>query len=133
MIRPVHTPIGSASTACIVFSFLVLFTPDVTPAPTPLGQLIQTIRSEVKAEEAMNFMRQVYSTDRWFTFPKFHETAEYVKQSMKGIGLEEVELSGAPADGSSQSGFWTMPLAWDVRSEERRVGKEVGSVKGADT
>src|SRR5207253_11086397 len=85
MIRPVHTPIGRASTACIVFSFLVLFTPDATPAPTPLGQPIQTIRSEVKAEEAMNFMRQVYSTDRWFTFPKFHETAEYVKQSMKEL------------------------------------------------
>lgn len=78
----------------------------------PLGQLIQTIHAEVKAEEAMNFMRQAYSTDRWFTFSKFHETAEYLKQSMKGIGLEEVELSGAPADGSSQSGFWTMPLAW---------------------
>src|SRR6266480_6453662 len=98
-----------------------LFTPDVTPAPTPLGQLIQTIRSEVKAEEAMNFMRQVYSTDRWFTFPKFHETAEYMKQSMKGIGLEEVELSGAPADGSSQSGFWTMPLAWDVKSARLEI------------
>jgi len=121
MIRPVHTPIGRASTACIVFSFLALFTPDVTPAPTPLGQLIQTIRSEVKAEEAMNFMRQVYSTDRWFTFPKFHETAEYVKQSMKGIGLEEVELSGAPADGSSQSGFWTMPLAWDVKAARLEI------------
>jgi len=103
------------------FSFLVLFTPDATPAPTPLGQLIQTIRSEVKAEEAMNFMRQVYSTDRWFTFPKFHETAEYVKQSMKGIGLEEVELSGAPADGSSQSGFWTMPLAWDVKAARLEI------------
>jgi len=69
----------------------------------------------------MNFMRQVYSTDRWFTFPKFHETAEYVKQSMKGIGLEEVELSGAPADGSSQSGFWTMPLAWDVKAARLEI------------
>lgn len=121
MIRPVHTPIGRASTACIVLSFLVLFAPDVTPAQTPLGQLIQTIRSEVKAEEAMNFMRHVYSTDRWFTFPKFHETAEYVKQSMKGIGLEEVEMSGALADGSSQSGFWTMPLAWDVKSARLEI------------
>ncbi|HVH72347.1 MAG TPA: M28 family peptidase, partial [Candidatus Dormibacteraeota bacterium] len=121
MIRPMHTPIGRASTACIVFAFLVLFTPAVTPAPTPLGQLLQTIRSEVKAEEAMDFMRQVYSTDRWFTFPKFHETAEYVKQSMKGIGLEDVELSGAPADGSTQAGFWTMPLAWDVKAARLEI------------
>ena len=121
MVRPVHTPIGRASMACFVFSFLVLFTHDVTPARAALGQLIQTIRSEVKTEEAMNFMRQVYSTDRWFTFPKFQETAEYLKQSMKGIGLEDVELSGVPADGSSQSGFWTMPLAWDVKSARLEI------------
>jgi len=121
MVRPVHTPIGRASMACFVFSFLVLFTHDVTPARAALGQLIQTIRSEVKAEEAMNFMRQVYSTDRWFTFPKFQETAEYLKQSMKGIGLEDVELSGVPADGSSQFGFWTMPLAWDVKSARLEI------------
>jgi len=112
---------GRSSTACIVFSVLVLFTPNVTPAPTPLGQLIQAIRLEMQPEQAMNFMRQVYSTDRWFTFPRFQETAEYVKQSMKGIGLEDVELSGAPADGSSQSGFWTMPLAWDVKSARLEI------------
>ena len=121
MIRPAHTPTGRPSTACIVFSLLVLFTPDVTPAPTPLGQLIQAIRLEMQPEQAMNFMRQVYSTDRWFTFPKFEETAEYVRQSMKGIGLEDVELSGAPADGSSQSGFWTMPLAWNVKSAHLEI------------
>jgi hypothetical protein len=49
------------------------------PVPTPLGQLIQAIRSEMQPEQAMNFMRHVYSTDGWFTFPKFQETTEYVK------------------------------------------------------
>src|SRR5438552_15654903 len=105
----------------VVFSLLAVSALTLTPAPTPLVQLIQTIRSELKPEEAMNFMRQVYSTDRWFTFPKFQETAEYLKQSMKGIGLEDVELSGVPADGSSQSGFWTMPLAWDVKSARLEI------------
>ncbi len=121
MIRSVHTTMSHASTACIVFSVLVLFTPDVTPAPTRLAQLIQAIHLEIQPEQAMNFMQQVYSTDRWFTFPKFQETAEYLKQSMKGIGLEDVELSGAPADGSSQFGFWTMPLAWDVKSARLEI------------
>lgn len=111
---------GMAILSAVLF-LLVVFAPAVTPAPTALGQLIQTIRSELKSEQAMNFMRQVYSTDRWFTFPKFQETAEYLKQSMKGIGLEDVELSGAPADGSTQSGFWTMPLAWDARSARLEI------------
>jgi Peptidase family M28 len=111
---------GVAILSAVLF-LLVVFAPAVTPAPTALGQLIQTIRSELKSEQAMNFMRQVYSTDRWFTFPKFQATAEYLKQSMKGIGLEDVELSGAPADGSTQSGFWTMPLAWDARSARLEI------------
>jgi len=111
---------GVAIRSAVLF-LLVVFAPAVTPAPTALGQLIQTIRSELKSEQAMNLMRQVYSTDRWFTFPKFQETAEYLKQSMKGIGLEDVELSGAPADGSTQSGFWTMPLAWDARSARLEI------------
>ncbi len=105
----------------VVFSLLAVSALTLTPAPTPLVQLIQTIRSELKPEQAMNFMRQVYSTDRWFTFPKFQETAKYLKLSMEAIGLEDVELSGAPANGSSQSGFWTMPLAWDVKSARLEI------------
>jgi hypothetical protein len=107
--------------ACVVLFLLVDFTPTLTPAPTALGQLVQVIRSEIQPDQAMNFMQQVYSTDRWFTFPKFQETAQYLKQSMEGIGLEDVELLGAPADGSSQSGFWTMPLAWDVKSARLEI------------
>jgi hypothetical protein len=107
--------------ACIVLFLLVDFAPTLSPAPTALGQLVQVIRSEIQPAQAMNFMQQVYSTDRWFTFPKFQETAEYLKQSMEGIGLEDVELLGAPADGSSQSGFWTMPLAWDVKSARLEI------------
>lgn len=60
-------------------------------------------------------MRQVYSSDRWFTFPKFEETAGYLKQRLEQAGLQQVEIGGAHADGISQAGFWTMPLAWDVR------------------
>ena len=105
----------------VVFSLLAVSAITLAPAPTPLVQLIQTIRSELKPEQAMNFMRQVYSNDRWFTFPKFQETAKYLKLSMEAIGLEDVELSGGPANGSSQSGFWTMPLAWDVKSARLEI------------
>ena len=121
MIRPMKTPRGHALTACVVFSLLVVVTPEVTPAPTTLSSLIQAIRSEMQPEQAMDFMRHVYSTDRWFTFPKFQETAEYVKRSMERIGLQDVELLAATADGSTQSGFWTMPLAWDVKSARLEI------------
>jgi len=58
----------------------------------------------------MEVMRKVYASDRYFTFPRFQATAEYLKQQMQAIDLKDVEIVDAPADGVTQVGFWTMPL-----------------------
>jgi hypothetical protein len=102
----------------ILWSSLPARAADHSPS---LDSLLQSIQSEIKPDQAMNFMRQIYSTDRWFTFPKFEETAEYLKRTMGEIGLKDVELLGAPADGVSQAGFWTMPLAWDAKSARLEI------------
>lgn len=60
-------------------------------------------------------MRRIWETDRWFTFPKFEETAQNVAAMMRRAGLENVEIVNPPADGVTQYGYWTMPLAWDVK------------------
>ena len=80
-----------------------------------LQMVIQNIASELHQNEAMDFMRRMYSFDHWSTFPKFQESAEYLEKSMNAIGLRQVELLSAPADGTSQFGYWTEPLAWDVK------------------
>ena len=81
-----------------------------------LEKLIQEVRAEVNPQEAMDFMLRVHETDRWFNFPKFQETSEYLQRTMGAIGLRKVELVATPADGVTQFGFWTMPLAWDVKT-----------------
>ena len=45
----------------------------------------------------------------------YTRTAKNVAAIMKRAGLEDVEIGNPPADGVSQGGFWTMPLAWDVK------------------
>ena len=60
-------------------------------------------------------VRTIWETDRWFTFPKFEETAKNVAAIMRRAGLEDVEIVNPPADGVTQAGFWTMPMAWDVK------------------
>ena len=107
--------------ALVVISLLLGSGWTLTSAPVDLVQLVQAIRPEMQPNQGMDFMRQVYSTDRWFTYPKFQETAEFLKKTMEDIGLKNVELLGAPADGVSQSGFWTMPLAWDARSARLEI------------
>src|SRR5437667_4989677 len=114
---PVPHPVKAFLIACVVLGSAWV----LTAAPVDLAQLVQAIRGEMQPSQAMDFMQQLYSTDRWFTYPKFQETAEYLKKTMEDIGLKNVELLGAPADGTSQAGFWTMPLAWDVRSARLEI------------
>ena len=95
---------------------LTLAAAAATPGAVPLDTLVNTIGGEVKPPEAMDYMRRVYATDRWFTFPKFQETAEYVKRTMIAIGLQDVETVNVPADGVTQVGYWTEPMAWDARA-----------------
>ena len=89
--------------------------PGRAPAPTPVSQLLQTLREATNPDQAARDVRTIWETDRWFTFPKFEETAKNVAAIMRRAGLEDVEIGAPPADGVTQGGFWTMPLAWDVK------------------
>ncbi|MEZ5395063.1 MAG: M28 family peptidase [Bryobacterales bacterium] len=79
-----------------------------------LDAWVDAITAEVDADQAMSVMRQTWETDRWFTFPKFEETARNLSRTMENAGLRQVEIVNPPADGKSQFGYWTMPLAWDA-------------------
>jgi hypothetical protein len=98
---------------CVLLSLTMWATAAVK---SPLSSLIQTIGPAVNSDRARETMSRVYATDRWFTFPKFEQTAAYLKQRLEESGLSNVEISGARADGKTQAGFWTMPLAWDAKS-----------------
>src|SRR5580704_16237312 len=90
-------------------------------SPPKLDALIETIRAEVHPQDAMERMRRIYSTDRWFTFSKFQQTADYLKSVLTDIGLDHIEMLAAPADGVSQFGFWTEPMAWDVKQAKLEI------------
>src|SRR5437588_5334877 len=85
------------------------------------SHLVQQIGSSVDSGHAMTTMRHVWDTDRWFTFPKFRETAEYLKATLTAAGLRDVELLEAPADGVTMAGWWTMPMAWDVHHAQLEI------------
>jgi Peptidase family M28 len=85
-------------------------------APNAVSRLLQTLREETNPSQAVRDVDTIWQTDRWFTFPKFEETARNVAAIMRRAGLEDVEIGNPPADGVTQGGFWTMPLAWDVKT-----------------
>jgi hypothetical protein len=81
---------------------------------SPVSRLLQTLIEATSPDQAVRDVHTIWETDRWFTFPKFEETAKNVAAIMRRAGLEDVEIGNAPADGVTQAGFWTEPLAWDV-------------------
>ena len=86
-----------------------------------LAKAISAIRAEDSGTEAMDFLTGVYRTDHWGNFAAFQESARYLQKTMTRIGLDQVELLSAPADGVTQFGFWTMPLAWDVKEAKLEI------------
>ena len=86
-----------------------------TASPGPASALLGILRDETNPDQAMRDVVTIWETDRWFTFPKFEETAKNVAAIMRRAGLEDVEIGNPPADGVTQGGFWTLPLAWDVK------------------
>jgi hypothetical protein len=103
---------------CFVLTIPTALAADAAPA---LDTVLERVRAAYRSDDAMRVMRDVYSTDRYFTFPRFQQTAEYLKKKMQEAGLTDVELVDAPADGVTQVGFWTMPLAWDARAARLEI------------
>jgi hypothetical protein len=99
----------------------IIFVSVPSMAQGELEPLMREIGSDVSADRAMQYMQQIYQTDRWFTFPKFQETAEHLKRTMNQIGLRDAQIVAPPADGMSQFGYWTMPLAWDVKKARLEI------------
>ena len=88
-----------------------------TASPNGLvSRLLRTLLDDTRPEQAVRDVNTIWQTDRWFTFPKFEETAQNVAAIMRRAGLEDVEIGSPPADGVTQAGFWTMPMAWDVKT-----------------
>src|SRR3954468_16355605 len=83
--------------------------------PSPVSSLLRPLLDSANPDQAMRDVRAIWETDRWFTYPKFEETARNVAAMMRRAGLQDVEIGNAPADDVTQAGFWTEPLAWDVR------------------
>ena len=100
---------------CACLLFVSLLSPAQTARPDPqLQKIVQEIDAQVSASEALDFVAQLHSIDRWSDFSRYAQSAQFLQKKMTEFGLRNVEFLSAPADGVSQFGWWTMPLAWDV-------------------
>src|ERR1035437_425245 len=100
--------------ACLILVPVLSLAQTARPDPQ-LQKMVQEIRAEVSSSEALDLVAQLHSIDRWEDFSSYAQSAKFLQKKMAEIGLRNVEFLSAPADGVSQFGWWTMPLAWDVK------------------
>jgi hypothetical protein len=87
--------------------------------------ILRKIASEFSSKNALDYLLNIYRTDHWSSYHKFHQTSDYCYRRLNEFGLENVEVVKHPADGITKYGDWTMPLAWDVRGAELRIVEPV--------
>jgi hypothetical protein len=92
--------------------------------------ILKVVEAETSGELAMNELARIRAIDRWFTFPRFLESAQSNARRMEEFGLAGAAVEEFPADGETFFGHWQMPYAWDaedarltVRKPERLAGR----------
>ncbi len=95
---------------------VLLFRVAAVGQPTPVSPVVRKVAEAVDARHAMETVKLVYANDRWFTFPKFQQTVGELKTLLERSGAAQIEVGALRADGVTQAGFWTAPMAWDVAS-----------------
>ena len=116
-----HLSSGSYPFAIALIFLMARGTSPAATDDSNFAARVHQIGSAVDTSHAMETMRKVWDNDRWFTFARFHDTAKYLKSRMQESGLRDIELVEAPADGVTRAGYWTMPLAWEVRHAQLEI------------
>lgn len=83
--------------------------------------IIEVLSGYIDKYRCYDYVRGIYSNDRWLDFSSFVRTAEYSAEQMKKAGLEEVEMLPLKADGHTAYGDWVIPRAWDAYKGVLRI------------
>lgn len=81
----------------------------------------ELLKDELSGNIAKSFVAQISRFHRIQGSTMFHEAAEYVKNELNKMGLNDVQIEQFPADGAQM--FWThtSPVGWSVRNAELRL------------
>ena len=85
--------------------------------------IADAVAREFSGERAKNHVIEIHRTDRFSSFDKYRETAEYCAEQMRGLELDEVKEIPCRADGRTPYGDWLVPRSWDARSAELRIAE----------
>jgi len=77
--------------------------------------LLERLQHSVSGDTAWGYMAEICSRDRWSSFDKYRESADYCADALLSLGVDDANAVPFPADGRTKFGDWMMPMSWDVR------------------
>jgi hypothetical protein len=79
------------------------------------------VKDELSGSIAKSYVAQVSRFHRVQGSTMFHEAAEYVRDELIKLGLDDAIVEQFPADGAYKYWTYTSPLGWTVKSAELRL------------
>jgi Peptidase family M28 len=80
-----------------------------------LNSLLDTLTGHFSGSRALQIATEIQRTDRWSSWHRYRETADYCVATMRAAGLT-AEWRELPSDGKTVCGDWIMPRAWDAHA-----------------
>lgn len=84
-------------------------------------EFAKLVKDELSGSVAKSFVAQISRFHRIQGSTMFHEAAEYVKNELLKLGLQNVAIEQFPADGATKYWTHTSPVGWEVKSAELRL------------
>jgi len=79
-------------------------------------ELLRLFIDEIDVERIREHTEAIHSLDRWSSYDRYHQTADYVLGLMRDNRLANVRKIVTPADGKTIVGDWLVPMAWDAKA-----------------
>ena len=89
-----------------------------SPVPGLSLYQIKEIINTASGERALNHIRYLSQSHRWFVSDGYHEAALYVQKKSENIGLTGIKIEKFPADGKIFYSTDKSTPKWTVRSAE---------------
>jgi len=81
-------------------------------------EIREVIKDELSGENAKAYVQQITQFHRIQASTMFHEAAEYVRDALTRIGIEDARIEQFPADGETKYWTYTAPMGWEAKSAE---------------
>ncbi|UCD95935.1 MAG: DUF4910 domain-containing protein [Candidatus Bathyarchaeota archaeon] len=83
--------------------------------------IAKAVKDTLSGETAKSYVSRLTDFHRVQASTMFHEAAEYVKDTLITLGLNDARIEQFRSDGTTKYWTWTSPMGWTVETAELRL------------